>query len=124
MKKEISSKFETVNERLNQLEENIKNNLEQQIKKRHYYQLPKTEQLTTSSQGGSFGKEIKFQECYISRIDQYSKRNNIEIQSIPKTAKDEELESKVIDIFSAFNVSISSKDVQDCHPLVKMEKVL
>ena len=38
-------------------------------------------------------KKLNYQECYISRIDQYSKRNNIEIQNIPKTAKDEELES-------------------------------
>ena len=69
-------------------------------------------------------KKLNYQECYISRIDQYSKRNNIEIQNIPKTAKDEELESKVVDIFSAFNISISSKDVHNCHPLVKMEKAL
>ena len=31
LKKEISSKFENVSERLNQLEENFKNNLEKQI---------------------------------------------------------------------------------------------
>ena len=53
------------------------------------------------------------QEYYISSIDQYSRRNNIEIQGITKTVKDEELESKIIDIFSALNISISSKDVGD-----------
>ena len=36
-----------------------------------------------------------------------------EIQGITKTVKDEELESKIIDIFSALNISISSKDVGD-----------
>ena len=39
-------------------------------------------------------------------------RINIGIQGIPKTEKDEEL-SKVIDIFSALDISISSKDVED-----------
>lgn len=53
------------------------------------------------------------QECHISSIDQYSRRNDIEIQGITKTVKDEELESKIIDIFSALNISISSKDAGD-----------
>ena len=57
-------------------------------------------------------KKLNDQECYVSSIHQYSRRNNIEIQDIPKTVKDEELESKVIDIFSALNISITSKDVE------------
>ena len=64
-------------------------------------------------------KKLNHQECYISSIDQYSGRNNIEIQGIPKTVKNKELESKVIDIFSALNISITSKDVEDCHSLGK-----
>ena len=64
-------------------------------------------------------KKLNDQECYISSIDQYSRRNNTEIQGIPKTVKDEELESKVIDIFSALNISITSKDVADYHRLGK-----
>ena len=63
--------------------------------------------------------ELNDQKCYISKIDQYSRRNNIEIQGILKTVKDEESESKVIDIFSAFNINISSKDVEDCYHLGK-----
>ena len=64
-------------------------------------------------------KKLNDQECYISSIDQCSRRNNIEIQGIPKTVKDEELENKVIDIFSALNINITSKDVEDCHRLGK-----
>ena len=64
-------------------------------------------------------KKLNHQECYISSIDQYSGRNNIEIQGIPKAVKNKELESKVIDIFSALNISITSKDVEDCHCLGK-----
>ena len=62
-----------------------------------------------------FEKKLNDQECYISSIDQYSRRKKIEIQGIPKTVKDEELESKVIDVFSALNISITSQNVEDCH---------
>ena len=64
-------------------------------------------------------KKLNDLECYISSIDRYSRRNNIKVQGIPKTVKDEELESKVIDIFSALNISITTKDVEDCHHLGK-----
>ena len=67
----------------------------------------------------SLEKKLNDQECYISKIDQYSRRNNIEIQGIPKTVKDVNLESKVIGIFSALNIMITSKDVEDCHGLGK-----
>ena len=52
-------------------------------------------------------KKLNGQECHISSTDQYSRRSNIEIQGIPKTVKDKELESKVSDIFSALYISIS-----------------
>ena len=52
-------------------------------------------------------KKLNDQECYISSTDQYSRRSNIEIQGTHKTVKDEELESKVIDIFSVLYISIS-----------------
>ena len=52
-------------------------------------------------------KKLNDQECYISSTDQYSSRSNIEFQGIPKSVKDEELESKFIDIFSALNISVS-----------------
>ena len=40
--------------------------------------------------------KINDQKCCISSIGQYSRGNNIEIQGVPKTLKDEELESKVM----------------------------
>ena len=41
--------------------------------------------------------------------DQYTRHNNIEIQGIPGTVKDEHLENKVIDI--------DASDIEDCHRL-------
>ena len=81
------------------MEGNFKNNLEAQINesimsvkdtiinslKRVNSQLrPRVEVLE---------KKLNDEECYISSIDQHSRRNNIEIQGIPKTTKDKKLES-------------------------------
>ena len=41
----------------------------------------------------------------LQMCDLYSRRNNTEIHVNPKIVKGEEFESKVIDIFSALNVS-------------------
>ena len=49
--------------------------------------------------------------------DQYTQRNNIEIQGIPATVKDEHLENKVIDIFRFLKINIDPSDTEDCHRL-------
>ena len=49
--------------------------------------------------------------------DQYTRRNNIEIQGIPARVKDEHLENKVIDIFRCLKISIDPSDIEDCHRL-------
>ena len=64
-------------------------------------------------------KRVIDQESYINIIDQYSTRNNTGIQGILKTVKDDELESKVVDIFGVLNISISNKDKEDCYCLEK-----
>ena len=42
--------------------------------------------------------------------DQYTWRNNIEIQVIPATVKDEHLENKVIDIFRCLKTNTDPSD--------------
>ena len=48
---------------------------------------------------------------------QYTRRSNIEIQSIPATVKDEHLENKIADIFSCLKVNIDPWDIEDWHRL-------
>ena len=38
-------------------------------------------------------------KLYLNKLDQYNRRNNIEIQGIPWSVSDDALENKVIDIF-------------------------
>ena len=66
--------------------------------------------------------EKKLTEIEISRnkLEQYTRRNNIENQDIPPQISDEKLEEKVIiEVFGAMNIAISRNDVEDCHRLGK-----
>ena len=57
-----------------------------------------------------------------NQIDQYSRRNNIEISGVPPEVTNNQLEEKVIDILKAIDVEITSKDIEACHRLGKKQK--
>ena len=50
-----------------------------------------------------------------NHLDQYSRRNNLEIQGIPANITDDKLEGKVIDIFSCLGIEVKGSDIEDCH---------
>ena len=52
-------------------------------------------------------------------LEQYGRRNNIEITGIPNTVQDNELENKVIEIFDAIGVEANLADFEDCHRVGK-----
>ena len=52
-----------------------------------------------------------------NHLDQYIRRNNLEIQGIPANVTDDELEGKVIDIFSCLGVEVKGSDIEECHRL-------
>lgn len=56
-------------------------------------------------------------EIHSYSLEQYDRRNNIEIQGIPNNIINEELEGKVIEIFKAIDIDITSYDIEDCHRL-------
>ena len=68
--------------------------------------------------------EKKLTEVEISRnnLEQYTRRNNTDIQDIPSQIPDEKLEEKVIEVFGAMNILITKNDVEDCHRLGKSSK--
>ena len=68
--------------------------------------------------------EKKLTEVEIShnKLEQYTRRNNIEIQGIPPQIPDEKLEEKVIEVFGAMNIAITKNHVEDCHRLSKSSK--
>lgn len=50
-------------------------------------------------------------------VQQYIRRNNIEIMGIPSTVKDNDLEKKVVEIAASIDVSITTEDIEACHRL-------
>ena len=68
-------------------------------------------------------KLIKFQKAS-NKQDQYTRRNSLEIHGITVKVMDDQLEEKVIDIFSKLNISISKSDNEDCHQLYKSNTIV
>ena len=64
-------------------------------------------------------KRIVSLEFNHNMLEQYGRRNNIEITGIPDTVQDIELENKVIEIFDAIGVEANSADFKDCHRVGK-----
>ena len=48
-------------------------------------------------------------------MEQYDRRNNIEITEIPGNIEDKNLEHSVIEIFKAVDIQTSDNDIKDCH---------
>ena len=61
-------------------------------------------------------------EIQNNNVDQYSRRNNVEISGIPQSVTDNQLEEKVIDILKAIDVSITSNKIEACLCLGKKKK--
>ena len=59
---------------------------------------------------------------FLVNLEQYTRRNNIEIQGITSKIPDEKLKDKVIEIFGAMNIAITKNDIEDCHSLGKSSK--
>ena len=49
------------------------------------------------------------------QLDQYGRRNNLEINGIPSSIKNEELDGKVIDILGALDIKVQDTDIEACH---------
>ena len=54
-------------------------------------------------------------------LEQYARRNNLEITGIPDSMPQKDLENKVVDILNAIGVNVSNDDFEDCHRIGKFE---
>ena len=57
-----------------------------------------------------------------NKQDQHNRRNHLDIQGIPDSVPDDQLEEKVIKIFKQINVKINTFDIEDCHRMSKSKK--
>ena len=63
---------------------------------------------------------ISVLETDLDKQDQYSRRNNLDIQGIPDSVPDDQ--EKVIEIFNQINVKINKFNIDDCHRMGKSKK--
>ena len=61
-------------------------------------------------------------EIQNNNLDQYSRRNNVEISGIPQSVSDNQLEEKVVDILKAIGVNITTNEIEACYRLGKKKK--
>ena len=125
LKNEIQSKFENINTRLNHIESNLESNIREQVNESI---LSVKDSIITALRDDNkmLQAKVKFLEKKLveskksfNRLDQYNRRNNLEIQGIPSTVGDEVLEDKVIEISECLNILLAKSDIEDCHRLGK-----
>ena len=64
-------------------------------------------------------KRVTLLEVGGNLLEQYGRRNNLEMTGIPDDVKDEDLEEKVIKILDKIEVNVTSKDIEACHRVGK-----
>ena len=118
---DMERKFENTKKRLQELNDHLKTNIADQMNesvmsikdtiidalKENNPQLPNKVELLK--------KKLTEVEMSRNKLEQYTRRNNIEIQGIPPQIPDKKLEEKVIEVFDAMNIAITKNDVEDCH---------
>ena len=62
-------------------------------------------------------KNTNFMEKEHWRLNQYTRRSNIEVSGIPNEIKDEVLEETVIKLLKSINVNCQPSDIEACHRL-------
>ena len=58
-------------------------------------------------------------ESKYNSLEQYGRRNNLEISGIPDSIEQSNLEDKVVQIFDKIGVNLSNNEIEACHRIVK-----
>ena len=123
LKNSIDQKFSNINSRLDQIEDNIQINITDVVNesiisiKDSTIDALKEENMKLKFRVQQLKDKILRTEIAKNNHYQYTRCNNIEMQGIPATVKDEHLQNKVIDIFRCLKINIDPSDIEDCHRL-------
>ena len=118
----IDTKFDVISNCLNAIEENfqihindiitnepnesvasIKDSIIDALKEENFWLQQKVQHLEN---------KLPKVEIPENKLEQHTRRNNIEIQGIPSSVQDKLLEDKVIDIFCHLNITISKSQLR------------
>ena len=56
-------------------------------------------------------------------LEQYGRRNNIEVSGIPDSVEDNCIEEKAISVFTSIGIDVKSNDIEACHGIGKSQIV-
>ena len=123
LKDSITVTFSDINARLDEIENNIKKSVTEEVNKsimsikNTIIDALKEENLKLQNKVKKLEEQLLETDQKNNHLDQYSRRNNLEIQGIPANITDDKLEGKVIDIFSCLGIEVKGSDIEDCHRL-------
>ena len=84
----------------------IKNSIVEALCQKNSLLYQKTEKLKS---------QISVLEIDLNKEDRCNRCNNLDIQGIPDSVSDDQLEERVTEIFNQINVKINTVDIEDCH---------
>ena len=122
----INSKFNDINNQLKDIKKNFKKSVLDIVTESISKAKDSIIEAQRKENFNSKNLEAKLFELQkaSSKQDQYTGRNNLEIHGIPVEVKDDQIEDKIINMFSQLNVSISIFDIEDCYQLGKSNTVV
>ena len=124
----MQSKFDDINNALNVIENITKSSINDQVNesmlniKDSIINALKDDNKKLHSKIEDLEKKLYETELSFNRLDQYNRRNNIEIQGIPSNVADEDkftTEDKFANAFKSLNIDIKKSDIEECHRLGK-----
>ena len=121
----LNEKFDSLYKRLGESEGKIKANINDIVTeslmsvKDSIIEALKAENLKLKSRVDSLEEKIIELDISRNKLDQYTRRNNIEIQGIPATVSDDHLEHKVLSICKSINLTVENSDIDGCHRIGK-----
>ena len=118
MKDEIQQKFETINNRVNTMENSIKTILSFKVSesimkvKDSVIDALQDDNLKMQKEVEILEEKLSENKLCLIKLDQYSRRSNIEIEGLPSSVSDNVLENIFIDIFKCVNIHIQNNDIE------------
>ena len=116
------------NKEINAKLHNIDNKIDQQNKENNLLQsrlslAENASKLLARNQHKNLGKRKNLQR-YLHKMENYSRRECIEIAGIPLSITNEVLEERVVLIFSEISVNIDEIDIFACHRVGSTERTI
>ena len=130
LKLDINNKFNNINEKLVTIKSGFKENLDDLVAeslskiKDSIIEALHQENSLLHQKIEKLESRISVLQTDLNKQNQYNRRNNLDIQGIPDSVPDNQLEEKVIEIFNQINVKISTFDIEDCHCMGKSKKMI